>query len=238
VISLLRRQPSAALLMGQLVSLVLYPLLEGSTAGRALFNVVGIALLGLVVLAVRHSPALTWIAALLGATATVLLIIQAVTGDKGLQPWSSGVEALLYFYAAGALISYMLADHRVTRDELFAVGAAFTLVAWGFAHVYVVCQAVAPGSFTAAVHPGRARGWVELLFLSFTNLSSTGLSDVVPIRPYARVIVMFEQLAGVAYLAMLVTRLVGLTTTRRASRTGVTADAPASGTQPDPPGND
>jgi hypothetical protein len=105
----------------------------------------------------------------------------------------------------------MLADHEVTRDELFAVGATFTLVAWAFAYVYVVCQAVAPHSFTAAVDPNGDRSWVELLFLSFTTLSSTGLSDVVPIRPFARSLVMLEQLAGLAYIAMLVSRVVGLT---------------------------
>ena len=56
---------------------------------------------------------------------------------------------------------------------------------------------------------------MELLFLSFTTLSSTGLSDVVPIRPFARSLVMLEQLAGVAYIAMVVSRLVGLTVARR-----------------------
>ena len=120
----------------------------------------------------------------------------------------------------------MLADHDVTRDELFAVGATFTLVAWGFAYVFIVCQAVAPRSFTAAVDPNDDRSWVELLFLSFTTLSSTGLSDVVPIRPFARSLVMFEQLAGVAYLAMVVSRLVGLTVMRGAQRP-VTGGRPA-----------
>jgi hypothetical protein len=70
-------------------------------------------------------------------------------------------------------------------------------------------------SFTAAVRPTADRSWVELLFLSFTTLSSTGLSDVVPIRPFARSLVMLEQLAGVAYIAMVVSRLVGLTVMRR-----------------------
>ena len=51
---------------------------------------------------------------------------------------------------------------------------------------------------------------MELLFLSFTNLSSTGLSDVVPIKPFARSMVMIEQVAGVAYIAMVVSRLVGM----------------------------
>jgi hypothetical protein len=210
-----RREPSALLLAAQLAAVLLYPLMEGSDAGRAVFSLFGIAILGLVVLAVRSSPGLTWVALLLAAPATVLLVLQAVSGNDDLLPYSSAFEAVLYFYAAGALIAYMLEDHEVTRDELFAVGATFTLVAWAFAYVYTVCQAIDPGSFTAAVAPTADRTWVELLFLSFTTLSSTGLSDVVPVLPFARSLVMIEQVTGLAYVAMVVSRLVALTVMKR-----------------------
>ena len=212
-----RREPSAVLLAAQLAGVLLYPFMESSDVGRSLFSVFGIAILGLVVMAVRSSPGLTWIGVMLGLPATALLLIQAVTRDDALLPYSSAFEAVLYFYAAGALIAYMLADHEITRDELFAVGATFTLVAWAFAYSYTVCQAIEPGSFTAAVDPSADRSWVELLFLSFTTLSSTGLSDVVPIKPFARSLVMIEQLAGIAYVAMVVSRLVGLLVLRRPS---------------------
>jgi hypothetical protein len=210
VLTLARRQPSAILLAAQLLGVLVYPAMEGSDVGRALFSVFGIAILGLVLLAVRSSPAHLWVAVLLGIPATVLLLIQAITQDDALLPWSSALEAILYFYAAGALIAYMLEDHRITRDELFAVGATFTLVAWAFAYSFTVYQAIEPDSFTAAVNAAADRTWMELLFLSFTTLSSTGLSDVVPITPFARSLVMIEQVAGVAYVAMVVSRLVGL----------------------------
>jgi Ion channel len=211
-----RREPSAVLLGAQLLGVVLYPAMEGNEVGRSLFSVFGIVILGLVVLAVRSSPGLTWVGVALGVPATVLLLIQAVTRDDALLAYSSALEAVLYFYAAYALIRYMLADHRITRDELWAVGATFTLVAWAFAYVFVVWQAIEPHSFTAAVEPHQERTWIELLFLSFTNLSSTGLSDVVPVKPFARSLVMLEQLAGLAYIAMLVSRLVGLLVMSRA----------------------
>ena len=163
--------------------------MESSEVGRALFSVFGILILGLVVLAVRSTPGLTWVGVLLGLPATVLLLVQATTGRDGLLPYSSGLEAVLYLYAAGALIAYMLADHEITRDELFAVGATFTLAAWGWAYTYQVVQAIEPSSFTAAVDPRDARTWVELLFLSFTTLTSTGLSDVVPVKAFARSVV-------------------------------------------------
>jgi ion channel len=210
VLSVARRQPSAFLLAAQLAGVLVYPAMEGSDAGRSLFSLFGIAVLGLVVLAVRSSPGLTWVALLLGLPATVLLLIQAITADDTLLPYSSALEAVLYFYAAYALIAYMLEDHVITRDELFAVGATFTLVAWAFAYSFTVYQAIEPDSFTAAVNAGADRTWVELLFLSFTTLSSTGLSDVVPITPFARGLVMLEQVAGVAYIAMVVSRLVAL----------------------------
>jgi hypothetical protein len=210
VLRIARREPSAILLAAQLAGVLLYPFMEDSDAGRALFSVFGIGILGLVVLAVRSSPAKTWLGIVLGVPATILLVIQAASGSDTLLPYSSALEAVLYFYAAGALIAYMLADHEITRDELFAVGATFTLVAWAFAYSYTVCQAIAPGSFIAAIDPNGDRSWMELLFLSFTTLSSTGLSDVVPVKAFARALVMIEQLAGLAYVAMVVSRLVGL----------------------------
>jgi hypothetical protein len=209
-----RRHPSALLLAGQLLGVLAYPFMEGSDVGSALFSVFGIAILGLVVLAVRSTPGLNWVTITLGIPATGLLLVQAVTGSDDLLPYSSAFEAILYFYAAGAMVAYMLHDRVITRDELYAVGATFTLVAWAFAYTFTVCQAIYPGSFTAAVDAGADRTWIELLFLSFTTLSSTGLSDVVPVEASARSLVMIEQLAGLAYLAIVVSRLVALTVHR------------------------
>jgi len=200
-----RREPSAVLFFVQVAGLLLYPFMEGRGSGRPLLSAFGILVLGLVVLAVRSSPGLTGVAVLLGVPATVLLLIQAITGDDTLLPYSSALEAVLYFYAAYALIAYMLEDHRITRDELFAVGATFTLAAWAFAYVYQVVQAAEPGSFGDA-----ERTWMDLLFLSFTTLTSTGLSDITPTEPFARAVNMFEQLAGLGYIAMVVSRLIAL----------------------------
>jgi hypothetical protein len=79
--------------------------------------------------------------------------------------------------------------------------------------VYVVVQIVWPGSFSSVDGIGQ-RTWFELLFLSFTTLTSVGLSDVIPVLPHARSLVMVEQVAGVLYVALVIARLVGLTRAR------------------------
>jgi hypothetical protein len=113
-------------------------------------------------------------------------------------------------YAAGCLIIYMLQDDRATRDEFFAAGATFTLLAWAFAYLYTLCQLLSPGSFTAHSEV-PSRSWMELLFLSFTCLSGVGIGDIVPVSPMARALVMLEEFTGVMYIALVVSRLIGLT---------------------------
>ena len=43
-------------------------------------------------------------------------------------------------------------------------------------------------------------------------------SDVMPIKPWGRAIVMIEEFAGVMYIAVVVSRLIGLTVARQEKR--------------------
>lgn len=210
-----RRHPSALLLIAQLLSLLIYPLMDDTHSGRVLFGAVALVVVPLAVWVVNHSPLVNWIAWLLALPAVALSVIAIVFDLPDLITLSSMFEAALYFYAAASLISYMLHDHRVTADELFAAGATFTLLAWGFAYAFFVCQAWYPGSFTGAVEPEQPRRWIELLFLSFSTLSGVGNGDILPLGSPARVLVMFEQFAGVGYIAAVVSRLIGLTVLRQ-----------------------
>jgi len=212
---LARHHPSAFLLAAQVLSLVLYAVFDGSTSGRALLGVFGVLVLMLVAWVIDRSPALTWIAWVLVAPAILLSLLSILFVNPTLLAWSALLEAALYFYAAGSMVAYMMKDYRVTTDELFAAGATYTLLAWGFAYAYVVCQTWLPGSFTGMTNPEEPRTFLELLFLSFTNLSATGLGDILPVTPPARVLVMLEQFAGVAYIAVVVSRLIGMTIVRQ-----------------------
>jgi hypothetical protein len=211
---LARRHPSAFLLAAQLLSLLVYPAIDNTASGRLLFGAVALVVVPLTVWVVNRSPAVRWVAWSLAIPAIGLTAIGVLFGQPGLLPLSATLEAALYFYAAGSLIAYMLHDHVVSADELFAAGATFTLLAWGFAYAFFACQAWYPDSFTGMVEPERPRRWLELLFLSFTNLSATGAGDILPIGSPARVLVMLEQFAGVGYIATVVSRLIGLTLVR------------------------
>jgi hypothetical protein len=203
--------PSAILLVVQLLGVLTYPFMATGGVGALLFEVFGALVLALAIWATRESPGPTWIAVTLAVLASGLSIADEINPIPAIDVASGVLHAIFYFWAAGSLMVYMLADRTVTTDELYAVGATFTLVAWGFAYVFDVLQIFQPGCFIAAVNPDQPRSWMELLFLSFTNLSSTGLSDVVPVTGQSRAVVMIEQVAGLGYVALFVSRLVGLT---------------------------
>ncbi|MGC3980581.1 MAG: potassium channel family protein [Steroidobacteraceae bacterium] len=204
------RHPSAALLFLQLASLFIYPLLIENDTRRALLTVVGTLAVLLAVWIVNRSPAMNWISWLLAVPAIGLTLAANQFGYVALTPWAHISESLLYFYTAYALITYMFSDQHVSTDELFAVGATFTLLAWAFSYACLFCQYQWPGSFTAAINSNDPRNWIEMLYFSFSVLSGTGLSDIVPITPPARALVMLEMFMGVMYIALVVSRLVGL----------------------------
>ena len=190
--------------------------MDTSPIGRAALSSFALIVLFLAVRAVRASPALTWVAVLIGlpiVVLTVLEVAEPLNADVVL--WSSILHAVFYFYTTFALLRYLFSDLVVTTDEIWAVGATFTVVAWAFAYMFMAVQVIWPDSFTAAIAPDAPRTWFQLLFLSFTNLTSVGLSDIAPVLPQARSWVMIEQVAGLMYVALVISRVVGLTISRQ-----------------------
>jgi Ion channel len=205
----LSRLPSAWLLLVQLLILILAPLTNDSISSHALsWSLSALALLLLATI-IRNSPIFTgfglfFVIVGLGLTGSVAFGFDS----PAMQVAAHLVEAVAYFYGAAGLLMYMFEDEYLTRDELFAAAAVFTLLAWGFAFLYSVCQVWYPGSFNAVA--SGPRSWLELLFLSFSIQSGTGLSDILPMTPAARVLTALQMFSGVMYIALVVSRLVAL----------------------------
>ena len=202
----------------QLLGIFLYAWMETSPRGRAVFGALGLLVLGVALRVVRQSPWLTWLAIVLAALVVGLSGLHAIAPLPALPIAIALMESAFYFYASGGLISYMLRDWVATTDELFAAGATFTLLAWGFAHAYAACEAIHPGTFTAPTNPGGPRTWMELLSVSVAVLSGVGLSDILPVTGKGRALVILESFAGVMYIALVVSRLIALTVVTRDRR--------------------
>lgn len=212
--AVVRKQPSAILVLVQLIAVFLLPWVEAEPWGRAAIAGLSLVAVTFGICVVRSTPALTWLALLIGLPAFVLDVWSVIDPSN---LWASffahALLAVFYFYVAYGLVAYMFADTWVTKDEMFAVGAAFTVLLFAFAYVFLAVQVLSPGSFVGHAD-GDARSFLEMLSFSAANLAGVGLSDIAAVKPHARSFVIVEQLGGALYVAMVISRLVAMAVMR------------------------
>ena len=206
-----KRLPSAWLLLVQLSILMLSVFAHASESYQTLTWAVGVLALLIIAKVIHQTPVFTVLGLLLVSGACSFSFLMLIGwGATWIQITSHSFEAAAYFCAAYGLVRYMFAAGYLTKDALFAAAAVFTLIAWGFAFLYNICQLIQPQSFQNPNHVANYQTWLDLLFLSFSLQSATGLSDVTPITPAVRVLAMLQMFVGVMYLALIVSRLIAL----------------------------
>lgn len=205
-----KQLPSAWLLLLQSLMLVLAMFSSYSQLYRVVTWVLGVLALLVIAKVIRQTPVFTFLGLSFVSLAVLFSSLILVGIDqRWVQILAHVFEAFAYFSAAYGLLRYMFEDRYLTLDELFAAGAVFTLLAWGFAFLYSTCQLLIPHSFSLN-SMAQQQQWLDLLFLSFSLQSATGLSDLMPLSPLARVLAIVQMFCGVMYLAVIVSRLIAL----------------------------
>jgi hypothetical protein len=111
-----------------------------------------------------------------------------------------------------ALLRYVLNRQPITTDKVFGAIAAYVLIAFTFASLFGLLQVVEPNAFYVATthNPDGRLTWADLMYFSFTVLTSTGFGEITPVTGMARNLIVLEQVLGVMYVAFLIARLANL----------------------------
>jgi Ion channel len=212
----LLRLPNVLLLLALLTFVLVYPFLAPSAIGRAGIVVIDWVILILALRALRSTGTqIRW-----GYTLAALAI------GSHIGAWLSGLpqvyaasliaQAAFHGLVFVCLLRYVLHDEVMTLDELFAAASMYALLAFAFAYVYAFIEHLAPGAFVIndVNNPDKLTSWWELLYFSFTCLTSVGFGEITPVSDHARSLVMVQQMAGVLYLAILISRLMSMRSAR------------------------
>jgi hypothetical protein len=213
--------PNAWLLFALVLQVVTYPFLEHDGSGRAAMAVFDLIILMLALRASRAGGHETSLGYVLVVPAMALHAMAAFRDDAGvLYSLSLAAQAVFHAFVVICLLRYVRRDQIMTRDELFAAAGLYVLTAFVFAYLYALIEHVQPGAFviSAASHREGGIRWWDLLYFSFTCLTSVGFGDVTPASDHARSLVMIQQMGGVLYFALVVSRLVAMHTQRAAER--------------------
>lgn len=216
VMSRLARLPNAWLLLSLVVLVMVYPFMQPFTAGRAAMAVFDLAVLLLALRAARATGPQARIGYVLVWPAIALHIGAAFLPNAWLVPANLATQAVFHAFVVVCLLRYMLSDEVMTLDELFAAAGLYVLMAFVFAYLYALVEVFTPGAFF--INPSNdldgVTGWWELLYFSFTCLSSVGFGEITPVSDHARSLVMVQQMLGVLYIALVISRLVAMQASR------------------------
>ena len=210
------RLPNAWLLGALIALVIVYPFLDEKPAGRAAIAVFDLFILVLALRASRATGYETQIGYFLLIPAMALHAAAALGGQSWLYGFSLVAQALVHGFVVFSLMRYMLRDEFMTLDELFAAAGLYVLMAFVFGYLYALLDHLVPGSFyiNAPNNIGNVTSWFDLLYFSFTCLTSVGFGEITPVNDHARSLVMIQQMLGVLYLALVISRLVALQSQR------------------------
>jgi hypothetical protein len=213
-------QPSLLLLLTLVGAIVAYPFLETSDIGRASLNAINIAVMVLLLRVVGHTRGLRRAGLLLALPPILLHGWYVLHGGQGYGLATTIALAVYYGFAIGALLAYVLRDDIATTDELFATICMYVPLAMLWACLYWMVKYFQPNAFyvNPQNNPDARVTWWDLLYFSFTTLTSVGYGEITPATSHARSVVMLEQITGVMYVALLIARITSMTSRRGRNR--------------------
>ena len=216
------RLPNAWLLFALLLLVVVYPFLHDLPLGRAMIALFDPAILALALVAARATGIEFRVGLGLVLPAIVLHVLGAMSGHPGVYVASLFAQAAFHAFVVVCLFRYVLRDLVMTPDEMFAAANLYVLAAFVFGYLFAAMEILRPGSFfiNPANDPDGLTTWWDLLYFSFTSLTSVGFGEITPVSNHARSLVMIEQMMGVLYLALVISRLVSMQAQRARKERG------------------
>jgi hypothetical protein len=124
---------------------------------------------------------------------------------------AASAAALFFLVLSGLIITRVFRSGGITIHRIYGALAVYLLLGILWGEFYILIYLFQPGSFY--FNPSTQFGEPpisELIYFSFTTLTTVGFGDIVPVHPVARSMATLEALVGQLYPAVLLARLVTL----------------------------
>jgi hypothetical protein len=205
------------LLVSLLAFIGLYPLLLGEIAGRLAGGLILAVILISSTVTASRSRTHHVIGAVLAIFALGLQVDWVETNNTAVEAMDAAIYAIFFLYTALLIFRHVLSFGPVYADRVHAALSVYILLALSWAFIYGLIEIISPGAFSlaatstdAAARPEGAYLLADMIHFSIATLTSTGYGDITPLTPFARSMSQLEQLVGIFYIAVLISRLIGL----------------------------
>lgn len=194
--------------------LVLYPFLEGGVIRQIIWNTLISVICFFGVYAVSYNRRNLVVALVFGVpwfvTTWIILLTSPVSQILGL----ISIISLIFFFTftASVIFVFILRSAQVSNDVLFGAVSIYMLIGGIFNMLYLLIKTLQSGSFfvDSAYNIDGILDWTDFIYYSFATLTTVGFGDIAPVTSHARSFSIIESIIGVMYLAIIISRLVGM----------------------------
>lgn len=159
--------------------------------------------------AARDRLDLMLVASIVGAATVVTWTLRFVLDTIYLDAAASGLGFFILAFTISVVLRRIISEKRVDTDILCGAVAVYLLLGVAWAISFEVFVSLDPDAFTGLSTNAIERS-NQLLYFSFTTLTTLGYGDIVPANPLLRIWAVAEAVCGVIYLAILVARFVSI----------------------------
>lgn len=191
--------------------ILLYPYFMGSNADLAAFTILITLVMVLAVVAVARSRRLALITLALMVPSLATQWVYLAVGGTDLVIVARLFSLLtLAFVTLVVLREVVKAKPPVPKDIIWGAIAVYFLLGLTWATLFSLIEIVSPGSFAYTVDRSIVLGQSDFLYFSFVTIATLGYGDIVPLTAQARSFAILEAVTGALYLAILISKLVGM----------------------------
>ena len=210
------------LLLSLMMMIGLRPLLDEWIAGRFWADVFTDIFFACALMSGLHAvsgqPRQLRFALLLATVIVILGSLHYTLQIQALDRLQLGLSAIFLMQMLFMIWIHIEKENDVTIELVMAAACTYILIGMVWAYAYYFLESFHPDSFKAAENPGDDL-W-NFYYYSFVTLTTMGYGDILAITKSARALSTLEAITGQLYLAIMISRLVGL----HASQSGIGKD--------------
>jgi hypothetical protein len=192
-----------------LALIALAPFIEAERSGIILRNLINAFVILSAVAAVGRSLSSFLVVLALAGPALVLRWLSLEPSDSALFDLALRFDAAVYAATIALLLRYVFDRAVLTADRLWGAAAAYLMIGVLWSFFYAIVDRASPESFAIRGSAAPLQ-LMDLLYFSFSTLTTTGFGDIVPLTRLARSATIVESIIGQLFLAILIARLVGV----------------------------
>jgi voltage-gated potassium channel len=196
---------------------------ENTNAYIGIWKVFQTTALMMAIFTIHHSQIVKITVSILAIPAVAFTWISLFDSSEYLVSAVCVSNALFMTVCTGSILQDVLRRSDVTVETLKGVICAYFLIAFVFAYLYLLVEAIHPGSVLILGHTFNIFEkphyyFSVMLYYSFMTLLAVGYGDIVAAQDISQTLAVVEGIFGQFYIAILVARLVAVYTFSSSSR--------------------